>query len=88
MEEGEGYSLDSRINGDVNKQRVNDVGAMQLKELIEAHMEATGSAKARRILDDWEGYLPKFWQVYPSSEKDAPEVSGVPSEVSEQVAVA
>ena len=77
LEDGPGYKLAGRINSDVKLQRVNDIGAAQLKELVEAHLEATGSKRAAQILDNWDEYLPKFWQVYPSSEKDAPEVSGV-----------
>ena len=74
------YSLEGRINGDVNTQPVNPIGAAQLRALIEEHVEATGSKWAAAILADWETYLPKFRHVYPSSEKDAPEVSGVPVE--------
>ena len=77
LEEGEGYELLPRLNGDVKAQRVNDVGAAQLRHLVEAHVEATGSAKAISILDQWDDYLPRFWHVYPSSEEGAPEVSGV-----------
>ena len=76
-EEKDGYNLPSRINSDVNVQRVNDIGAAQLKELIEDHVKATGSKKGQAVLDDWDNYLPKFWHVYPSSEANAPEVSGV-----------
>jgi len=86
LEEGEGYSLAPRINRDVQMQRVNPLGAEQLRELIEAHLEATGSQKAKAILDDWEAALPKFWHVFPSSEAKAPEVSGVRAEAGEPVA--
>ena len=71
------YSLDGRVNKDVQVQAVNSVGAAQLKELIEAHVEATGSKKAKAILDDWDAYLPKFKHIYPLSESEAPEVSGI-----------
>jgi len=83
---GEGYQFAPRVNSDVNVQPVNAVGAQQLKALIEEHAECTGSAKARTILDNWDEYLPRFWQVYPSSEAEAPEVSGVT--IDEKVAVA
>jgi len=86
LEDGPGYKLAGRINSDVKLQRVNDIGAAQLKELVEAHLEATGSKRAAQILDNWDEYLPKFWQVYPSSEADAPEVSGIPAAVPEPVA--
>ena len=39
------YELPARINTDVNIQRVNPIGAAQLRGLIEEHLEATGSAK-------------------------------------------
>jgi len=86
LEDGEGYSLDGRINNDVNVQPVNPIGAKQLHSLIEEHVEATGSKKGQMILDNWDAYLPKFRQVYPSSEVEAPEVSGV--EVLAEAAVA
>jgi len=82
LEDGEDYSLDGRINSDVVMQPVNAIGAAQLKALIEAHLEATGSKKAQTILDDWDAYLPKFKQVYPMSEAGAPEVSGVAEGIS------
>merc|ERR1719313_2642591 len=53
LEEGDGYELPPRINKDVNHQRVNSVGAAQLHAIIEEHLEATGSAKAKAILEDW-----------------------------------
>merc|ERR1712087_388228 len=77
LEEGDGYNFEPRVNSDVNIQRVNPVGAMQLKELIQAHLEATDSPRARHILDNWDDFLPKFWHVYPLSEAESPEVSGV-----------
>jgi len=86
LEDGEGYTMAGRINNDVNIQRLNPIGAAQLRAMIEAHVEATGSAKGQQILDDWESYVPKFWHVYPSSEAEAPEVSGVPSTAEEIVA--
>ncbi|HHH38377.1 MAG TPA: glutamate synthase large subunit [Sedimenticola sp.] len=39
--------------------------ALRLKQLIERHLHYTGSAVARRILDDWSGNLPKFVKVMP-----------------------
>merc|ERR1719327_1605174 len=56
------------------------------KENDEGHLEATGSAKAKAILDDFEAYLPRFWHVYPSSEKNAPEVSGISAEETARLA--
>ncbi len=37
----------------------------ELKKLIEAHREATGSVLAERILKDFEGYLPLFKKILP-----------------------
>ncbi|MBY6239782.1 glutamate synthase large subunit [Methylosinus sp. Sm6] len=39
--------------------------AERLKQLISNHLRYTGSTLARRILDDWEAYKPKFRKVMP-----------------------
>jgi glutamate synthase (ferredoxin) len=44
---------------------------LQLEQLIHNHFEATGSPLARRILDDWETYLPKFKKVLPEEYRQA-----------------
>ena len=36
-----------------------------LREMIRAHVRETGSRKGRRILDDFEGYAPKFKKIVP-----------------------
>ena len=41
----------------------------KLKALIEEHYEATGSAKAKKILDNFEEYLPKFKKIIPHDYK-------------------
>ena len=70
-------SFQAKVNPEIVKvQRVlTPAGEQQLKELIEAHAERTGSPKAKAILSDWAAYLPKFWQVVPPSEKDTPEAN-------------
>jgi len=88
LEDGDGYKFEGRINSDVKLQRVNEIGAAQLKALITEHAETTDSKRARHILANWDEYLPKFWHVYPSSEAEAPEVSGVPAPVEEPLAAA
>ncbi len=93
MTGGLGYFLDEegnfsdRVNkGTVKLQRVNaPAGIEQLKSLIEAHWSRTGSVKAKVILDQWQEYLPKFWQLVPPSEADSPEASAEVN--SEKVAV-
>ena len=37
----------------------------ELKDLIRRHLDYTGSAVARRILNDWEVHLPRFVKVMP-----------------------
>ncbi|KAM5578066.1 ferredoxin-dependent glutamate synthase, chloroplastic [Rosa sericea] len=81
MTGGLAYILDEddsfipKVNREIVKiQRVNaPVGQMQLKSLIEAHVEKTGSGKGSVILKEWDKYLPLFWQLVPPSEEDTPE---------------
>ncbi|MEA5599850.1 glutamate synthase large subunit [Nostoc sp. UHCC 0252] len=63
------------VNPEIVKiQRViTEVGARQLQELIQTHAERTGSPKAKKILQNWQEFLPKFWQLVPPSEADSPE---------------
>lgn len=88
MTGGLGYFLDedgkfsARVNPEiVDFQRVvTPAGEAQLKGLIAAHAERTGSTKAKMILANWSEYLGKFWQVVPPSEAETPETSAVASE--------
>ncbi|BFG37858.1 hypothetical protein CerSpe_241320 [Prunus speciosa] len=81
MTGGLAYILDEddtfipKVNREIVKiQRVNaPVGQMQLKSLIEAHVEKTGSGKGSAILKEWDKYLPLFYQLVPPSEEDTPE---------------
>ncbi|KAL6657438.1 hypothetical protein ACP70R_005218 [Stipagrostis hirtigluma subsp. patula] len=68
-------TLTPKVNKEIVKmQRVNaPAGQMQLKGLIEAYVEKTGSEKGATILREWEAYLPLFWQLVPPSEEDSPE---------------
>jgi glutamate synthase (ferredoxin) len=70
-------SFQEKVNPEIVKvQRVvAPAGEQQLKELLEAHVEHTGSPKAKAVLANWSEYLPKFWQVVPPSEKDTPEAN-------------
>ncbi len=65
------------VNRDIVKlQRViTSVGEKQLKELIKAHAERTDSQKARMIIENWQEFLPKFWQLVPPSEADSPQAN-------------
>ncbi len=65
------------VNREIVKlQRVMTLeGEKQLQELIKAHMERTGSGKAKMILENWQEFLPQFWQLVPPSEADSPEAN-------------
>ncbi|MBW4630705.1 MAG: glutamate synthase large subunit [Iphinoe sp. HA4291-MV1] len=65
------------VNREIVKlQRViTSTGEKQLQELIRAHAERTGSQKAKMILENWQEFLPKFWQVVPPSEADSPQAN-------------
>ncbi len=54
---------------------ITEAGEKQLKDLIAAHLERTGSAKAEMILENWQEFLPKFWQLVPPSEADGLEAN-------------
>ena len=81
MTGGLGYFYDpdgrfeEKVNGEiVTAQRVaTDAGEAQLRRLIAAHAEKTGSAVAAAILADWKAALPRFWQLVPPSEANSPE---------------
>ncbi|MCC5662893.1 glutamate synthase large subunit [Nostoc sp. CHAB 5784] len=79
MTGGLAYFLDENdsfrelVNPEIVKiQRViTEAGTKQLQELIKTHAERTGSLKANKILQNWEEFLPKFWQLVPPSEADS-----------------
>ncbi|KAK9290496.1 hypothetical protein L1049_008666 [Liquidambar formosana] len=73
----EDNTLIPKVNREIVKiQRVTaPVGQMQLKSLIEVHVEKTGSSIGSTILKEWDAYLPLFWQLVPPSEEDTPEAS-------------
>ncbi|HBB35467.1 MAG TPA: glutamate synthase subunit alpha [Cyanobacteria bacterium UBA8803] len=70
-------SFPAKLNPEIVKiQRVKTAaGEQQLKDLIQAHAERTGSPKAKIILANWSDYLPQFWQAVPPSEADTPEAN-------------
>ncbi len=73
MSGGIAYVLDEdrdlymRLNKElVSLQEVTEkYDVLELKHLIEEHVAATGSAKGKKILDDFAGYLPKFKRIMP-----------------------
>jgi len=70
-------SFPELVNREIVKiQRVlTTAGEKQLQDLIKAHVERTGSPKGQIILDNWQEYLPKFWQLVPPSEAESPEAN-------------
>ncbi|MEE3716382.1 glutamate synthase-related protein [Tumidithrix elongata RA019] len=73
----EDSSFTSKLSKETLKvQRVaTAAGERQLKELIQASSDRTGSPKAKQILSNWSYYLPLFWQVVPPSEANSPEAT-------------
>jgi len=73
MSGGIAYVLDrdgdflTRCNlGTVELEQMTAAGDIaELKQLIEQHLEATGSTVAKAILDDWENSLTQFVKVMP-----------------------
>ena len=57
-------ALEGRMNtGHVKAYPVPPEQADELRRLLTMHLKATGSKKAQAILDDFDGYLPKFKAV-------------------------
>lgn len=73
MSGGVAYVLDERSDLYIrlNKQLVSvdsvtdKYDVLELKEMIEEHVAATNSAKGRKVLDNFEEYLPKFKKIIP-----------------------
>ncbi|MGB3790419.1 MAG: hypothetical protein WA949_20595, partial [Phormidesmis sp.] len=77
MSGGVAYVLDeagdfaSRCNTEmVGLEKVETSGEQQeLRDIIQRHLELTGSNKAKTLLADWENTLPKFVKVMPRDYK-------------------
>lgn len=63
---------------------VTAAGEAQLRNLIETHVENTGSKKGGSILKDWANQMPKFWQLVPPSEAGTPEAQDDVPEATEK----
>ncbi|CAB4244325.1 Ferredoxin-dependent glutamate synthase 2 [Methylacidimicrobium sp. AP8] len=50
----------------------------QLQELLDRHLEKTGSSPAERILREWERFRPLFWKVVPLPPSSAPTAAPEP----------
>ena len=88
MTGGVGYFFDSdgtftdKVNTEIVAiQRViTPAGEAQLKGLIQAHAEKTGSKKAKALLADWSNQVKKFWQLVPPSEANTAECKAADAE--------
>ena len=60
----QGGDLESHGRVDVSHDMTR-FDAIRLRQLIESHLQYTDSAVARRMLSDWETWLPKFKKVMP-----------------------
>jgi glutamate synthase (ferredoxin) len=62
--------LQNRLNtGHVKLYEVSAQQADELNRLLEMHVKATGSEKAREILEHFSDYLPKFKKIMPHDYK-------------------
>ena len=83
------YSEGDDDRPEINRDNVQNIfrvtseaGEKQLKELVEKHLELTGSRRAAEILKDWKNSLHRFWQVAPVSmqQSDVVAISEAPVE--------
>ena len=64
-------ALEGRLNpGHVSAGPVPEDQAADLKRLIEMHVSATGSVKAKKILEGFDAYLPRFRSVISDEYRD------------------
>ena len=77
MSGGIAYVLDenNHLYRNLNKAMIsiekveNKYDIQELREMIREHVEATGSKRGREILENFEGYLPKFKKIIPNDFK-------------------
>ncbi|KQS55239.1 glutamate synthase [Brevundimonas sp. Leaf363] len=61
-------SAERALNGDLaGVADIDDEAEARLKDLIEAHLAATGSPLARRLLSDWRHTLSRFVRILPQT---------------------
>ena len=63
----EDHDLYLRVNKELVsiEQLTEEYDIKELRNMIEAHVKATGSAKGRKILADFEQYIPEFKKIVP-----------------------
>ena len=78
MSGGTAYVLDeeNRLYRNLNKQLVQmenvetKTDRVQLRRMIEAHVEHTGSEKGREILENFQAFIPCFKKIIPTDYKE------------------
>ncbi|MCW8891282.1 MAG: hypothetical protein OQL20_11550, partial [Sedimenticola sp.] len=60
--------------------------SIRLRQLIESHLHYTNSSVAKKILDNWTDYLPKFVKVMPVDYRRALQEMQIEQEKSSEVA--
>ena len=60
-----GGAVELETHGKVQIDHVAGNDDAMLKALIQSHLLYTGSERARRVLENWGAYLPKFVKVMP-----------------------
>lgn len=73
------YSPDfkNKVNSNVRIQKVfTDSARDEVREMLEAHYQKTGSKICKKILDNFDSELEKFWQIVPPSEDGTPFTCG------------
>jgi glutamate synthase (NADPH) large chain len=98
MSGGMGYVLDedgtfvNHCNREMVELEIIDAEeSARLRALCEEHVRRTGSAKAKRLLADWEATAQRFVKVFPTeykrilSERKTPETAGRPAQVEKPV---
>ncbi|MCR5420788.1 MAG: glutamate synthase large subunit [Lachnospiraceae bacterium] len=84
MSGGIAYVLDEHntLYRNLNKEMVlmetveNKNDCVELKTMLEKHYKYTGSLKAKEILEDYEGFLPKFKKIIPTDYKKLMIITG------------
>jgi glutamate synthase (ferredoxin) len=80
MTGGVAYFLDekndllAKVNQEIVKVQkiITHEGESQLKKLLSLHLLKTGSPKTKIVLEKWQEFFPKFWQLVPPSEINTP----------------
>jgi glutamate synthase domain-containing protein 2/glutamate synthase domain-containing protein 1/glutamate synthase domain-containing protein 3 len=60
-----------RVNAELADQLedLDEADAIEVRSLVEEHLQRTGSVVAQRVLDEWDELLPKFVKIFPTDYK-------------------